>query len=145
RATDIPLLLEYFNTLCARKLKIKPKTFSDGATKAISRMDFPGNVAELSNMIKLIYYITNKQTIEESDISILQSSLTFDKENEDVDVFWIETKPYNLKKEEFEKKYLSTQLYLNDFNISKTAVSLDLKQPNLSRKIKELRISKKEK
>ena len=43
---------------------------------------------------------------------------------------------------DFEKKFILNQLNQNGWNISQTAKSMGIKQPNLSRKIKELNIEK---
>ena len=52
--------------------------------------------------------------------------------------------PLKFKKEkaDFEKYYLVQQLRNNGWNISQTADVIGIKQPNLSRKMKELGIEK---
>jgi Response regulator containing CheY-like receiver, AAA-type ATPase, and DNA-binding domains len=45
-------------------------------------------------------------------------------------------------KREFETQFLSDKLKKSQWNISATADKLGMRQPNLSRKIKELRISR---
>ncbi len=130
---DITILVEYFSRFFSEELKIPLKTFLPETISELQSWEFRGNVRELKNFIERIYILVDKEKIETSDI--LDLSQKIHKTD-----FWNQTLPFKAKKQEFEIKYLTTQLRLNKGNISRTAKVLGLQVSNLSRKIKELKI-----
>jgi two-component system, NtrC family, nitrogen regulation response regulator NtrX len=130
---DIPELVDYFSQQFSHDLKIPLKVFSRDAILVMQSWQFKGNVRELKNCLERIYILSEKREIKAED---LVSS--FEKESSIN--FWNETKQYKDKKREFEIRYLTAQLKLFDWNLSKTAEQLGLQVSNLSRKIKELEI-----
>jgi two-component system nitrogen regulation response regulator NtrX len=131
--SDIPLLIEHYSIYFSNDLKIPLKTFSPACINELQSWEFKGNVRELRNFIERIYILVDKEIIEPEDIVILT------QEPQKTD-FWNQTLSYKDKKREFEMKYLSTQLKLNNGNLTNTAKVLNLQISNLSRKIKELEI-----
>ncbi len=131
--SDIPLLIEHYSHFFSNDLKIPMKTFSPACINELQSWEFKGNVRELRNFIERIYILVDKEIIEPEDIAIL----TQKPQKTD---FWNQTLSYKDKKKEFEIKYLSTQLKLNNGNLTNTAKALNLQVSNLSRKIKELEI-----
>lgn len=131
--SDIPLLIEHYSHFFSNDLKIPLKTFSPACINELQSWEFKGNVRELRNFIERIYILVDKEIIESEDIAIL----TQKPQKTD---FWNQTLSYKDKKREFEIKYLSTQLKLNNGNLTNTAKALNLQVSNLSRKIKELEI-----
>lgn len=140
RREDIPLLVEYFCKKFAVELNLPLKSFSGSAINTLKSREFKGNIRELRNVIERLYILSEHDIIDENDLPNEAN-----KSNCGDQHFWNETRLYQDKKEEFEYKYLSTQLEIHDFNVSKTANSLGLQQSNLSRKLKELNINIKEK
>lgn len=140
RLDDIPLLIDYFCKKFATELNLPLKTFSDSAIKNLQKREFKGNIRELKNLIERLYILTDGSLI---DVSDLPEIIKNDSCSENF--FWKETKLFQEKKEEFEIRYLTEQLKVFDHNISKTANALGLQQSNLSRKLKELNITFKEK
>jgi len=140
RREDIPLLVEFFCHKFAAEFNLPLKTLSDGALRQIMNQEFKGNIRELRNLIERLYILSDGNVISESDLP-LPSIKSEHKDNS----FWEITTSYQDKKEEFEFKYLSKQLEIHDFNVSRTANALGLQQSNLSRKLKELNINIKEK
>jgi two-component system nitrogen regulation response regulator NtrX len=131
--SDIPLLIEHYSHFFSNDLKIPLKIFSPACINELQSWEFKGNVRELRNFIERIYILVDKEIIEPEDIAIL----TQKPQKTD---FWNQTLSYKDKKREFEIKYLSTQLKLNNGNLTNTAKVLNLQVSNLSRKIKELEI-----
>ncbi len=131
--SDIPLLIEHYSHFFSNDLKIPLKIFSLACINELQSWEFKGNVRELRNFIERIYILVDKEIIEPEDIAIL----TQKPQKTD---FWNQTLSYKDKKREFEIKYLSTQLKLNNGNLTNTAKVLNLQVSNLSRKIKELEI-----
>lgn len=140
RHDDIPLLIEYFCQKFAIELNLPLKQFNPSAIKALSMLEFKGNIRELRNLIERLYILIDANIITDQDLPQMDTkSLSSDTS------FWNETKLFQDKKEEFELKYLSTQLELHEHNVSRTAIALGLQQSNLSRKLKDLNINIKEK
>ena len=131
--SDIPVLIEHFSRFFSNDLKIPLKTFSPACINELQSWEFKGNVRELRNFIERIYILVDKEIIESEDIAIL----TQKPQKTD---FWNQTLSFKDKKREFEIKYLSTQLKINNGNLTNTAKALNLQVSNLSRKIKELEI-----
>lgn len=132
---DIPVLIEYFSSLYAIDMKIKPKQFTPAFMNAIQVRPFPGNVRELRNLIERLYILAENDIIDKQYLSVLEQKTNMEDES-----FWLDTKDFAAKKREFEIRYFKTQLRLHDNNISRTAEALDMQQSNLSRKLKELDI-----
>jgi len=140
RREDIPLLIEYFCHKFAIEFNMPLKSFSDTALKIIRMQEFKGNIRELRNLIERLYILSDGNIITENDLPQIAPK----SESRDAS-FWDVTMLYQDKKEEFEFKYLSKQLEIHEYNVSKTANALGLQQSNLSRKLKELNINIKEK
>jgi two-component system nitrogen regulation response regulator NtrX len=130
---DIPRLINHFSQQFARDLKIPLKIFSQEAIQMLQSWEFKGNVRELKNCIERIYILSEEREVKKDIL------LSFSKKESMAD-FWNETMQYKDKKREFEIRYLTAQLRMNDWNLSKTADLLGLQVSNLSRKIKELEL-----
>ncbi len=140
RKNDIPILVDYFSNKFSSDLNISLKKFTPEALNYLQHWKFPGNVRELKNLIERLYILIDSSVIDKQDL-IPHHSI---ENNPVIDDFWSETKSFNEKKNDFEYRYLNTQLKLFDYCISKTATQLGLQQSNLSRKLKELNINPKE-
>ena len=131
---DIPELIEHFSNAFSRDLKIARKEFDPATIYTIQSWKFKGNIRELKNIVERIYILTDHHTVTLDDVDY------FNQKEKVVD-FWNETISFKDKRREFEIKYLTTQLRLNDGNLSQTADKLGLQVSNLSRKLKDLEIS----
>jgi len=134
RREDIAVLIDYFSKLNAQEMKIKAKVFTRETLDYFNKLNFPGNVRELKNIIERLYIVAEAETI---DLNLVKN---FYQPESKVDNFWEETTLFSAKKTQFEKRYLENQLKKHSGNISKTSQSLGLQQSNLSRKLKELGI-----
>jgi two-component system, NtrC family, nitrogen regulation response regulator NtrX len=131
---DIPVLTEYFCDFFRSDLNLPNTTLSDEVIKYLQKYEFRGNVRELRNLIERLFIMTGKKTISLEDLTAIH-------QNPQSTDFWNETKQYKIKKREFEIKYLTAQLRLNNGSLTETAEALSLQVSNLSRKIKELNIN----
>ncbi len=132
RRDDIPVLAQYFSMLFANEMNMPVKQISDAVLESLCKVAFPGNVRQLRNLIERLYIFTDGPVIDKCDLAINPDE--FSSEHE----FWSESIPYQEKKAQCEKRYLSEQLKKYEWNITKTAHALGLQQSNLSRKIKDL-------
>jgi two-component system nitrogen regulation response regulator NtrX len=105
----------------------------------LSQYSLPGNVRELKNIIERLCILVTKDFITKDDIA---PHLMLDKSSSELDTNAIEGKTYKDVKANFERRFLQQQLEENHWNVSLIAKKLGMQQPNLSRKIKELGLSK---
>ena len=140
RIGDIPLLVDYFCKKFAVELNLPLKKFSNEALKQLSVHQFKGNIRELRNLIERLYILCDDDIISEHDLPVLNHDPSQDSAS-----FWDTTALFQQKKEEFEFRYFNRQFEIHGYNVSKTAHALGLQQSNLSRKLKELNITIKEK
>jgi DNA-binding NtrC family response regulator len=74
RKGDIPLLLDYFSKIQARKTGIQPKSFSSGALATLKDYSWPGNVRELQNLVERLSVIVAEPVIENRHLVGFQAS-----------------------------------------------------------------------
>ncbi len=137
RSGDIVRLFEYYLKYFAKELKFPEKTISYNGKKLIETYNFPGNIRELKNLVERLYILVNNLEINEKDILPHLNNTSRNEES-----FLTKTKDFSEVKREFEYKYLKIQLNKFNWNISQTAKKLGMHQPNLSRKLQELKIEK---
>ncbi|MFH1983585.1 MAG: sigma-54 dependent transcriptional regulator [Pseudomonadota bacterium] len=68
RRDDIPLLLDHFMKMNARKTGAAEKPFSPGACRRLAAYAWPGNVRELQNLVERLFTITAGETIHSHNI-----------------------------------------------------------------------------
>lgn len=71
RKKDIPVLVDHFLRMNAKRSGKPAKTFSKEAIKALTEYDWPGNVRELQNLVERCFTISRDSVIQLQDISIL--------------------------------------------------------------------------
>ena len=134
RVTDIPLLIDYFSKKIVENYNLK-KFNIDTNNQYLINYSWPGNVRELRNLIERIGILSPNN--DEKISSIIKESLkTTEEEN-----FKVENSlsiPLKEARENFEKKYLTTQLKKFGGNISRTAKFVGMERSALHRKLKGL-------
>lgn len=138
RHGDIQQLADHFLDHYAAELKVQRKELSTGALDHLSGYSFPGNVRELRNVIERLYILSGSDLIEEEEVKPFVSRTS----GKSSDLALYETRQFREARKEFEIRYLTTQLEKHGWNISAAARQLGMRQPNLSRKLKELGIRK---
>ncbi|MBE2280597.1 MAG: sigma-54-dependent Fis family transcriptional regulator [Ignavibacteriaceae bacterium] len=132
RPGDIPLLIKHFSVLISKKYKRKEPEFSSDAISLLQKLKWTGNIRELKNIIERVIILVNKPVINYHDIEFLVPSekFTFDEMIE-------ESNSFQDFKDKAEKAYIIKQLELHNWNVSKTAESLDIQRSHLYNKIKK--------
>ncbi len=135
RTQDIPFLVDYFTQKIFKSLNIKKINLEKNYHYLVN-YNWPGNVRELRNLIERIA-ILSPNNDEEKISSIIKESL---KQNEDLNFKTEDNLSIPLKeaREDFEKKYLTSQLKKFGGNISKTAKFVGMERAALHRKLKTL-------
>jgi len=135
RTQDIPLLIDYFSQKIFKTFNIKKINLNKNYHYLID-YEWPGNVRELRNLIERIA-ILSPNTDEDKVSSIVKESLKTEQniEFKNIDHFSV---PLKEARENFEKKYLISQLKKHGGNISKTAKFVGMERAALHRKLKSL-------
>lgn len=137
RKEDIPVLARHFLQAICEKNGFAPKEFTSSALSALKEMSWSGNVRELRNLIERLVIMISKDEISEKDIfSIIPPS------SADLDDMIDFSSNFQEFKEKAEKTYILRQLEKNNWNISKTAESLDIQRSHLYSKMKKYNIEK---
>jgi DNA-binding NtrC family response regulator len=71
RKKDIPLLIDHFLQINAKRSGKPAKSFSKEAISALMEYDWPGNVREIQNLVERCFTISREPVIQLQDISIL--------------------------------------------------------------------------
>ncbi|HSP88858.1 MAG TPA: sigma-54 dependent transcriptional regulator [Ignavibacteriaceae bacterium] len=139
RADDIPILIEHFaNDIAAKHKKLAVK-FSDDAMSLMQSLPWTGNVRELRNVIERIMILVDKKEIKRSDIDFLSTA-----GQSKIDDIIEGSNSFQEFKEKAERAFILKQLKENDWNISKTAETLDIQRSHLYNKMKKYEIEKKD-
>ena len=137
RKNDIPILIKYF----LEKYKSYNKLFSEEAIARMLRYDWPGNIRELENLIRMLLVTVENNTIKVNDLpqKLLNENMVHIPQNINYEEEY--KVACNKTLSSFEKAYIKHHLISNNFNISKTADSINLSRVSLHKKIKELNIT----
>jgi len=124
RKKDIPLLIDHFLKINAKRSGKPAKTFSKEAIKALTEYDWPGNVRELQNLVERCFTISMDSVIQLQDISILSVAKP-------------KIKGLNLKDavDAFEQEYIGEVLESVDGNRTQAALILGVHRNTLLSKL----------
>jgi len=137
RRDDIPLLVEHFLEMFCRREGLERKMVTPEALEMLVNCAWPGNVRELKNVVERLVIMTPGKSITASHIpeSIAYGDASRDAGTGRLDAV-LELGSLREAREEFEKEFILQKLEEHNWNISKTAESIELERSNLYRKIK---------
>ena len=140
RSQDIPLLIKYFKKKLS-EINGVPEINLDTNNDLLFTHSWPGNIRELRNLVERVTILSLNES-EKNTNKILNDILNQNPKNEITDTNLSNAMMFPLKeaREQFEKKYLQTQLKKNHGNISKTADNIGMERSALHRKLKSLGI-----
>jgi two-component system nitrogen regulation response regulator NtrX len=139
RPDDIPPLASHFLDDYCRANGVPPKKLTDDALKHLVQQGFPGNVRELRNTVERAAIVNPGTEIDRSALLRLAAQpLTTDEE------VFTRTRSLAEARLELERKFLEAQLARFKWNITRTAEELKVERSNLSRRLKQLGITKPE-
>jgi Nif-specific regulatory protein len=133
RGNDVVVLADFFLDQFAHQIgRIKP-TLSDSAIRRLQMHSWPGNVRELRNLMERVSYLTNGDTIEETDLAfVLAPSSSSD----------VGTVPSNMilsdATDVFQRQYIKRHVDLAGGNLAQAAKQLGMHRSNLYRKMTQL-------
>ncbi|MCP5062887.1 MAG: sigma-54-dependent Fis family transcriptional regulator [Ignavibacteriae bacterium] len=136
RRNDIPFLIKYFLV----KYKKPNLIFTDEALETLLNYDWPGNIRELENLIRMLLVTSSNSSITKNQ---LPDKLFHSKKviADETNFIYEDYKTaFNHSVNNFDKSYLEYHLKKNNFNISKTSESIELSRVSLHKKIQEYSI-----
>jgi two-component system, NtrC family, nitrogen regulation response regulator NtrX len=137
RREDIPALVDHFLQIFSRREGRRAKVMVPEAVALMGNYDWPGNVRELKNIMERLVIMTPGQII---GVGQIPDYIAGGEESRGLGGGRLDTvlerNSLREAREEFEKEFIIQKLEEHDWNISKTAESIELERSNLHRKIK---------
>lgn len=130
RKEDIPLLIEYFLSKLQNNNELRIKSFDPDALEVLKNFPWPGNIRQLKNIIDRINILNPSDVVTREFVSSIlegKTQINIDSYN-DADLKSL--------RESYEKEIIISRLKKFNFNITKTAQSLDIERTNLYKKLK---------
>jgi two-component system nitrogen regulation response regulator NtrX len=135
RTEEIFNIFSHYLDLFSTKLLNKELSIDEDVKNKIISYEWPGNVFQIMNITENIVknMDATKDIITLSDIDLYINDIQNDNNLYNLN--------YKDAKNSFEREYLMNKLKLNNWNVTKTALSLNLDRVSLYRKIKSLKIN----
>ena len=137
RRDDVPLLVQHFLKELTPAGDRSPTMPADVLVILKSR-DWPGNVRELKNFLERLIILSNGTEITTADVSP-----EADGSAREVVELRSATQSLRDAKSDFERNYILGKLEEHDWNVSRTADTLNIERSNLHRKLKSYDIDPK--
>ncbi|MFN9576486.1 MAG: sigma-54-dependent transcriptional regulator [Gemmatimonadota bacterium] len=134
RRDDIPRLARHFAADLARRDGMSPRSLSEGALGALSRLDWPGNVRELRNTIERLLIFATGPAVTEADVDRLVGRRVADGAGLGG---LAEARTYEEFKDAAERAFLLQKLRVHDWNVAETARVIEMPRSNLYKKIEK--------
>lgn len=141
RREDIPLLAHwYLDKLSEKEIIFSGKSFSDDALETMKKMEWPGNIRELQNIVERVALLSTEEQISASDIERL--TISKGKNKDQLGLTIDNTESFHDYKEEAEKLFLLKKLEKYDWNISSTADAIGIQRSHIYTKMKKYGIER---
>lgn len=135
RLDEIIEIFTHYLDLFSEKLLNKKFTLNDNCRDVLIKYDWPGNIFQLMNITE---NLVKSSDVSKSNISMKDIELYINDINYDNNLYNLS---YKDAKDSFERDYLVNKLKANNWNVTKTATTLNLDRVSLYRKIKSLKIN----
>jgi len=137
RREDIPALIEHFLDLFCRREMRERKSIQPEAAELMQEYDWPGNIRELKNIMERLVIMTPGSCINADQLPYMILEHKIQREGFDHKLdHALEIHSLREAREEFEREFIIQKLDENDWNITRTAESIELERSNLHRKIR---------
>jgi two-component system nitrogen regulation response regulator NtrX len=130
RKEDIPLLIEYFLSKLQNNNELRIKSFDPDALEVLKNFPWPGNIRQLKNIIDRINILNPSDVVTREFVSSILEGKT------QIDIDSYNDADLKSLRESYEKEIIMSRLKKFNFNITKTAQSLDIERTNLYKKLK---------
>ncbi|MDA0328934.1 MAG: sigma-54 dependent transcriptional regulator [Gemmatimonadetes bacterium] len=134
RRDDIPMLIQHFTDLMAKREGITPRRFEAPAVDKLQALSWPGNVRELRNTVERLLILSGGDTVRAEDVELLATGRT---SSAGIGGELLATDNFSDFKEVAERAYILQKLRENDWNVAETARRIDMPRSNLYKKIEK--------
>ncbi|MDE6810802.1 MAG: sigma-54 dependent transcriptional regulator [Muribaculaceae bacterium] len=131
RREDIPLLVRHFMNDAAERHHLSIPEISSDAMTLLTRLNYPGNIRQLKNLIERAILVNTSGRLEVSDFPVIEDSSS---------VQISDSSPSTLA--ELEKTAIIGALNRSDWNLSQAALILGITRQALYRKMEKHNIMK---
>lgn len=141
RASDIPVLIQYFMEQTAKSRASMPRKISDAALTTLQTYSWPGNINQLKNVVEWLLIMAGGDPLEPISADVLPPEIqngaplgsSWQQKSAEIIVL-----PLREARETFEREYLLAQIQRFDGNISQTARFIGMERSALHRKLRAL-------
>ncbi|GAU79980.1 sigma-54 dependent transcriptional regulator [Fusibacter sp. 3D3] len=133
RKEDIRPLAEHFVKIASEQMQKPVHTITDEVWEHLLAYDFKGNVRELKNIMERLVVFSDEEIINAEHLFLKNDVLTPN----------VDDQPLKDFRNALEKRYITSLLEKNQFNVTKTAEILKITRRQLQNKIKIFEIEKK--
>jgi two-component system, NtrC family, nitrogen regulation response regulator NtrX len=137
RASDVPLLCNYYLAFFARQYGKPGKALGRDAVDALLRYGWPGNVRELRNLMEWLIIMVPSPEVRASDLPIQPGGAAPVPE---AGLPW--SGPLKEAREAFEREFIRRALGRHGGNVSRTAEELEIERRHLYRRLATLGMQK---
>ena len=135
RSEDIPLLIDHFLKLYARRNNCAPVKIAPEAVKRLQSYPWPGNIRELENIVERMAIFTRRDILRVEDVP--QEILQWQEEEELAE---LSTSSFQAARALFERRYLCNALRRYNGVISQVARAIGMSRKNLYMRLEDLHI-----
>ena len=134
RREDIPLLVDHFTRMMARKEGPSHRVFAPEAVERMQELDWSGNVRELRNTVERLLILSPGDKVTLRDVEQLVGG---GEAGTGVGPGLLQANSFAEFKERAERTFLLHKLREKDWNVSETARTLEMPRSNLYKKIEK--------
>ncbi|MDC9729636.1 MAG: sigma-54 dependent transcriptional regulator [Methyloprofundus sp.] len=136
---DVPELLNFYIDFFIQYEKLAFRQFSMPALNFLRNYSWPGNVAELKNLVQRVMILGGGDEIELAEVEHALSGVPTEvaQVGASLDFFGL---PLKEAREQFERSYLLYHFNENDKNVAKLAAAVGVERTHLYRKLHALNI-----
>lgn len=138
RATDIPLMVEYFMQQCSQQHGLPPRRLSEEAMISLQAYAWPGNVRQLKNVVEWLLIMAGGDVGDPITPEMLPSQIRHEFSAHHLNNPGVVVMPLREAREAFEREYLLAQVNRFGGNISRTARFVGMERSALHRKLRTL-------
>jgi two-component system nitrogen regulation response regulator NtrX len=134
RREDVPMLVQHFSELMAKREGIIPRRFEADAIERLKALPWPGNVRELRNTVERLLILASGDAVRVEDVELLAAGRSGAP---GVGGELLSSENFSDFKDGAERAYILQKLRENDWNVAETARRIDMPRSNLYKKIEK--------
>jgi two-component system nitrogen regulation response regulator NtrX len=134
RREDVPMLVQHFAELMARRDGMTPRAFSNEAIERLQSLPWPGNVRELRNTVERLLILAAGDAVEVADVDLLAPGRTHGNA---MAGGIVAAETFQDFKDLAERAFILQKLRDHDWNVAETARRIDMPRSNLYKKIEK--------